>query len=507
MSWATGAYQNETSELATKISGFARLVNSSIMGAGTGLRDTASVPVMAIPYIKSMGDFKAFYTGVMNYRKEAANALRTGAYQPNIDKIQFGESVNKMDSLLSIAATNMRKWQGREAIENFNRKVVFAGGKELMRANVVGARAGNKNALKTIERFSTLVDGDVTKMKGEELEAALNQMAKNFTDVNQGTYGGSGLPLGIVDSQFAPFTALMKWSVEKSNVIYKDVVKPAYTGESFVPLITYTLGTIPTGAPIQELNKVLTGRKASDPNIKEALDKGTVESIVSEIATIAQLASFGGIIGDLAKAATDVGLHGKTPRNIVSFPAATTAVDIAEKTTDLAEAIRQGEDVWEVFSKYSLDLISHNIQNARMIANHTVKEGDVERSDKFRDMRVYNELEGKRASDIPTSNQYLGISERAFKREPDPVAAMRQLPALLKKAIADSKGDPFELKRKLQSLKQNNYQTMPNMENAPLSFMRYLQFLKNTQGEQAANERLMDYIRQNAVNKAKSSAL
>lgn len=510
MRWITGNYTGTISKTAPLINSFSRLVNNSIMGLGTGLRNTAQVPVMAIPYIHDFGSLKAFFAGMSKFRQEARNALETGARQPQMDTIVFDtikDGPNQVVNYINKAATFLRKWQGREMLENFDRNVTFAAGKEMAKYNIIGAQKGNANSRKFLEQFGLNVKGDITTLKGAELETALNQMAKNFVDRNQGTYGGAGLALGVVDSPLAPFLALQKWSLEKQNVIYQDVVKPFLSGENRLPLITYTLGSVLSGAAIQQLNQIITNRKAYDPTAKEALVKGDASAIVSELATLMQLSSFSGMVGDAMKAATDAGLHGKTPRNIISFPAFTSAMDTGNRVSDMLEALRNGENPWDVWKAFSLDMLMHNIQTVRMLANYTTNKKNVEQSDKFRDIRVFNELEHGNARDFSTANPYLGLGAREYKQSQNPEDIARMLPQLIAKAIQDSKGDPFELKRRLSSLKNNSYQTMPNMENSPLSFMRYITYLQRTQGIQAAQDRLQDYIFRNALNRAKSAAV
>jgi hypothetical protein len=218
-----------------------------------------------------------------------------------------------------------------------------------------------------------------------------------------------------------------------------------------------------------------------------------------------QLSSYGGIIGDGLKGISDVGLHGKSPRNIVSFPTATAAVDLEEKTKYMLEALRNGEDPWEVWKKYSLDLMSHNVQLARQISNYTTEAEKMEDTDKFRDVRVFNELEGKPASDFTASNPYLNIEQGEFKHEKDVSKAAQELPALISDIIRRYSDDPEQMKKKFEALKANNYNVMPSLQQTPMAFMRYLNFLKNRDGQEAATSEMMDWIKRNSINKAKGA--
>lgn len=508
MKWVTGAWGGTISQSAPKVNALMRTVNNALLGTVTGIRNVVQMPVNALPYIHSFSDLGAAWKGLLKTRENSRASLEAGARQPQIDKLQFNELMEAPDRFSAIVrkvATALRKYQGAEAIENISRDITFSVGKELTLNNIRGAKAGDKQSARWLDRFGLLVDEDITTLTGIKLEKAINQTAKNFVDANQGTYGGRGLPAGIMDSQFAPFFSLQKWSVEKSNVIYKDVVKPFLDGSNRLPMLTYTLGTFLTGVAIQQLNELLTNKKSNDPNINEALAKGDVKSIISELVTLMQLSSYGGIIGDGLKFITDTALHGKAPRNIVSFPTATAAINLEEKTTDMLEAIRQGENPWDVFKMYALDLMTTQIQAARLIANHTVNEKDVEKTDKFRDVRVFNELEGKPAKDFGKSNQYLGLEEKNFKRSSDLGEAVEALPLMVRRQMEKSGGDSEKLKRGLQSLKGNSYQTFPDMQRTPMSFQRYYEYLAKTQGQSVADARLADYMKQTQVNKIKSS--
>jgi len=508
MKLVTGSYRGQMSTSTPKIAAVVRTMNNALLGTATGLRDTASIPQNMLPYVHRLSDFAVIAKGAMNFRNEARAALESGAVQPNLDKMTFDsvqESADTFSRVANMVATGLRKFQGREWLENTNREITFSIGKELAKHNIEGAIAGNKKSIDFLKKFGLLVEGDVTTLKGADREAALNQMAKNFVDRNQGTYGGRGIPIWMVESQFAPFYALQKWSMEKSNVIYKDVYKPFMDGSNRLPMLTYALGTLVTGAGIQQLNELLSNRKGQDPTVKETMEHPDPKSIAAELATIMQLGSYAGIIGDAAKVTSDIGLRGKAPRNIVSFPTATAAIDLEKRVGDVMTAIREGEDPWAVLKQFSVDMATHNVQLARLVANHTINETDVERSDKMRDMRAFNELEGKPASAIPTSNQYAGLASRDFKHETDPAKAGADMKDLLHRAIMDSQGNPAELQRQLRGLKSNSYNTMPNMKNNPVEFMKYMNFIKSTQGDEAAQELLQDYIKQNAVNSAKSS--
>lgn len=509
MKWVTGDFGNK-SLLAPRTASVVRLINNALLGPATGARDIVAIPANALPYITSFSDLASAWKGVMEFRKNSRAALETGARQPSIDKLQFDQIMNAPDrftELVGKGASLARVAQGREAMENFGRNVTFSMGKELARNWIFGAKAGNVKAQMMLKKFDTNVPTNLLTLAGADLEKAINQIGKNFTDRNQGTYGGAGLPAGIMESQFAPFYALQKWSVEKSNVIYKDVVEPFLTGENRLPMLTYTLGTVLTGAAIQQLNELMSGRKGQDPTIKEVIAQGRPQDYVAQLATLMQLGSFAGVVGDAMKFGSEFGIYGKTPRNLVSFPTASAALNLQEQTTDLIEAIKMGENPSDVLSRYAIDLFTKNVQGARMIANRTINEEKVERSDKFRDYRTFQQLGGAPAKDFPRINPYLGAQARGFKQTADIGKASAEAPKLIARIISESGGDIEKLRDRMASLKQNSYQTMPGLATTPIRFAKYYRYLAATQGEEAAQQALQDYMRQNAVNKVKSAMI
>ncbi len=508
MKWVTGNWSGTIAQEMPLINSISRLVHSLLLSTPTGVKNTIQTIPNMVPYLDRWSDLGAMWKGLLALRDNRRAALETGATIPQIDKItmnDLGQSPVKATAYLQKGATLLRKWQGSEALENLQRDTTFSIGKELAKARIVAAAAGDVKAGKWLDKFGLLVDGDITKLQGPELEQAINTTAKNFVDRNQGTYSGSGLPAGVMESQFAPFLALQKWSIEKSNVIYQDVFKPFMTGENRLPMLTYALGTFLTGAAIQKINELITNRKGQDPTWQEALDSGNPKQIAAELVTLMQLSSYAGIVSDGLKFATDITLTGKTPQNIVSFPAATAILNIEKQTRDMAEALRNGENPWEVLKAYTLDLAQHQVQLGRVLLNHTVKEQDVERSDKFRDLRVWNEMNGAPAADITTSNPYLGIGEKKFKKTQDIGEAVGMIPEIMKRAQEKAQGNPEKLRKAFSSVSGNSYQTMPSFETNPMTFQQYYQFLVKTQGQEVADERMQDYIRQSTMNKIKSS--
>lgn len=497
---------NDFSSLANpRLMSAVRMLTNGILGPGTEIRNIAQLPGLFSPYMNGIKDVQAITKALTNIRDHYRDSLRYGARKPTIDydRIRMLYSPDKVVKAFNYVADKLRLFQGREHGEQFERALSFGVGKELARMRIVEHLAGDKKATKFLEDFGTLAD--LKRLSEEDL----NIIGKNFADRTQGTYDERGLPAGAFDSQLAPLIALSRWGVEKSNVIFKDVIAPLKQG-NYAPLLAYTLGTFASGAAIKQLNEWMTGHKDYTPNFKETLEKGDIADKAAYIVNLAQLGSFAGILSDLAKVTSDIGIQHEKPRGPINFPLADLITDtIPQNLTDWSQAISSGADPLETTGAMILELIKANIQGVRIANSKFVNAEDTERSNKFRDVRVFKKLEDEEVPPLSSyrSNKLMDRETRNFKRTADIGEAAGMLPQLLRKAIEDSKGSPYKLKMELRSLKQNNYQTMPNPETLPDSFAKYYSFLAKTQGAEEASKRLADYLLQNQVNRQKSEMI
>ena len=153
--------------------------------------------------------------------------------------------------------------------------------------------------------------------------------------------------------------------------------------------------------------------------------------------------------------------------------------------------------------------MSDYLQSYRLALNQLSTEqreklGD---SDKMRDLKIWKVTHGEDVAgynkDLP--NPYLDKDIKEFKKTKDVVAAMEMLPELINQAFADAEGDPEKLRKNLTKLKANSYQTMPNPDTMPHSFLQYLTWTEKKEGNQVATQLLQDYLERNTINKMKSS--
>lgn len=495
-------FNDFTSVKEQRITSTARIVTNMLLGPATGLRDTAQIPVFVLPYLHKFEDLKVFATALKDLSSARRDSLFYNARSGTMDRDRWRalENPDHVSEILNKVAWAFRKYQGRDLLEQGNRIYTFAIGRELAKLNLTRALSGDARSIKFIERFGTLIDIPLDQMSSNEI----NQIAKNFVDTVQGAYDARGLPTSAFEGALSPFLALSRWSLEKSNVLFKDVIKPAANG-NYVPLLTYTMGTLLTGVGIQALNKLLTGRRPANATLGEAIEEKSPEDIVAGVVTLANLGSYLGVISDIARLATDVGLRGEVGRG-ASFPLASFVSEtLGDNLSDFTRAIEEGAPFWETLMSLNLQIMKESVQGYRIIDNRLLHASDTERSNLFRDLRVFKRLEDEptpKLGDVRV-NPFTDPRRREFKRTDDPVRALELLPMIVQDAIRKSEGNGFKLRRELDSIKQNNFQIMPSPDSMPDSFVKYIAFLQKTQGEQAASERLVTYFRQRMLNETK----
>lgn len=488
--------QDFSTKANPRVTSTVRAMTSGLLGTATGIRNTASLPGQISPYIKGMRDIKSFFTAFNHLADAREQSIKTGARSGTMDLDRYHtlENPDAYTNTMNKLAEILRKFSGRDAMEQGDRIFTFAMGKELLKNHI--------NDPKYLEKFSLGID----KPPAEWGEAELNLAARNFVDKVQGSYDARGLPVGLVDSQYAPFFSLARWSVEKGNTIWKDVVQPAAKGEDYLPLLTYTLGTLLSGTAIRQLNELMSGKKDYTPSVQEALSEERKDYAVAAVVNLLQQGSYAGIVGDTARTLSDIFIQHEAPKGPISFPAAEFLTQtMGENLSNWMTAMENGGGFDSTVALIS-NIAKGSLQNYRLLQSRLSPE-DTNRQNKFRDIRVFNKLEG---DDVPPLNQLQGnpldnIDKRKFKRTSDLSEAGNILPKLIERAIEDAGNDPYKLKKELDTLKQNNYQTFPKMETAPLSFTRYIKYLTDTQGADVAKERLMDYLMQNQINQAKSA--
>lgn len=489
-----------------------RAAGNTVMGPGTAARNLTNLPAFISTYLDGKR-IRYLFKGAANINTSKARALASGAVKPNFSEAFDAagyvlDDPNPMINYLNKYSSFMRKWSGRDLSDKLEAEYLYSIGELLATDHIANAQLGKAASVKFVKRFGDLIKGGPNSLiAGRSVTPDdVMRLAKRFVDANRGTYSAEGLPSWAIEGELAPFAALAKFSLEKSNTVYRDVVAPLKKG-NYMPLIKYTAASLGVGALIEKLNEELSNKRGPDPTVSEAIANGSPEVLFAKFVGLLQLASYAGIISDGAKAALQM-QQGKELRynQPLSMPLYTMITEtLMGNTKDAIEAIREGGDPFDILAKYVVSVAGQSVQAARYI-NAYANEKETKRKEKFRDVNVFHQMEGRGSSYIKT-NPYKDLEAKKFKRTEDVGEAMKMLPGLIQKALKKSKGNPYELQKRLKSLKQNSYQIMPNLRERPDQFEEYINLLKRTQGDEAAAERLQDYIMQNLVNQAKASAI
>ena len=501
-----------------------RLVSSSLLGLGTAIRNLIQIPLNTIPNVR-LRDIGAYFQVLPKIREAYRDSFKYNARQIRQDDQEFGASLtaDAMADTFNKAANFLSKIQGREYSEQFERAYEFGLGKIVALQEAGRALKGDKYARKWLEKFGDTLDLEKEiyskQSMGDVSDDSLSKLAKAFVDRAAGTYDERGLPAGTMEGALAPFFALSRWSIEKANVIYKDVVQPAMKGDTG-PLLKYTLGAYFTGEVIQEISALLSNSEPYTPTVQEAFSETTDADAMQKaraVINVMQLGSYGGIISDMMKMAADITTGHKPQGGPIGFPLVDFVGEtLAKGTADYVSALKAGEDKFDATLAFATWTIIRSVQTARLLANKTSLPGlqelaskDVqERKKMFRNIRIFRELEGETLpSNIEEANPFVDRDVKEFKRTPDASRAVELAPEVVSKTIEKFKDNPARMIRELRSLRQIPTSTFPNPENNPQEFVDYIAFLTDTKGEAEAQEMLQQFLSQRQLNKAKTSLL
>lgn len=487
-----------------KIQSVSRLVNSMLLGGPTGVRDLVTTPLNLHAVIGSR-NAGALIKGFENLAQGAKESYQYGARKIKMNELEFGSAAHPdtLTQWFDEVSDAFRKYSGREVAEQASRIYSFNVGKVAAVAEFGRAANHEKTSIDWLKKHGNTVDNldsYIGKNIADIPPDVINRIAKNVVDRSAGSYDARGLPIQVMEGPLAPFLSLSRWSIEKANTIVEDVIKPAREG-NFVPLLSYTVGSFLTGAAIQELNKLmLSGKKSSEPTLDEASAAGQQQ--IRAVVNLLQLGSFGGIIGEMMKTATEA-YSGHTPKGL-SFPLADFVSDNLQRNlSDYFGALQAGEDKVQASLGLAEAVLTQLIQNLRVLSYATWNKGDIERKNAYRDYRLWQELTNRRApeGEVQRPNELLGIEEKKFKRAKTIEESVVQLPKAIESIISKSGNNPLEVVKGFDNLKRNSYQTWPT---EPTEQIAYYEYLKKTEGDEKAAKSFMNFLQQSQVNKIKN---
>lgn len=488
----------------------AAVIKSANIGTISGGRDLIGNVFLGMQHQQNpYQTAKNFVGSLTNLKQHIAEGVKSGRIRENINQLEWGEDIGLLRRIADVLSDS----QGRNFLEKLTRGSATGIGK-LTTLDFLEQIHRGKLTYTGKKWFENFGEG-INWKSGKLTTAEIDKIAARFVDSVQGTYDARGLPNFSMEGAFSPLVALARWNIEKSNNWNKHVLQPLIREKNPRPFLMSTIGMVAGGTLVKELTELASGRKdktATYDELKAAKESG--KSIALPLfyksAGLATAAGTLGVLGDTANAIMDK-LYGKTrPRwyNNMLF-------EFIDQTSDslfaLSEALPNEGDNPEMWINFVANYLADNHQLIRTVLNHVGdKEENIERANKYRDLRTFRLLSGKDVADFSTSEygkKYKSTTMDKFKKTGDLNEATELLPELIDKAVNKAKdsGDITDFFTETQKLKQNSYQTMPNPETKLVEFMQYYDFLVKTQGKAEADKRLVDYFEKNAINRAKSA--
>jgi hypothetical protein len=357
--------------------------------------------------------------------------------------------------------------------------------------------------------------------KHQYTDEEVQKLASLSANYIHGTGDARSLPAWMLnDSEFSGFFSLAHWSIAQTNSFMRDVYEPATRGD-VKPLLTGIFGSAIGGYLIKELRQDIQGKKSPIPSLFEIASsdrglQGNTGLLAYNLIAAMQYSGFGGLLSQVIKYPFDA-VYKNEPMG-ATFPLDAIASDLAGTLHDVQEAIANDPHVnWiDLAAQVGNHVLSTDIQLSRIAINQGIDKGLIhglpaekkELSDKLNQLRRFDMVEGLPYEDIDSSsNPYLNLEQKEFKLSDNPQEAIQQLPSLIHSIFTKYAGEPDVLFSKLKALKENQFSTFPSLQQMPLSFLKYVNYLNREEGPQQAQTELQDYMRHKLINEVKSSVV
>jgi hypothetical protein len=378
------------------------------------------------------------------------------------------------------------------------------------------ANAGNRTAQQMLKHWD--VDYKVGKTYDQ---AGIQHLASTAGSYVHGTGDIRQMPPWMMkEGEISGFMQLAHWSTAQTNNFLHDVWLPAKRG-NIEPLVLGLFGSAIGGYAIKELREKLQGKKGQIPSLGEiaASEKGLEGNgsllMYNAIAGM-QYAGFGGLFSQVAKYPFDLA-YKNNPQGL-TFPLDEISTDMVKTIGEVTTAMANDPNVnyVDLAAAVGQHLLGSNIKLASIALNQGMNNGLITGlpaekktlADKLGELRRFDMVTGLPYNEVDAgSNPYMNIEQKKFKMEQDPAKAVQMLPGLISNIMERYHDNPDVMMTKIKALKQNSYETFPSMENAPLSFYKYLGYLQREEGPEKAQEALMDFMRHKTINEVKGSVV
>tara|TARA_R100000700_G_scaffold1725_6_gene4027 strand:- start:15563 stop:21700 length:6138 start_codon:yes stop_codon:yes gene_type:complete len=438
---------------------FNRMVTSSWLGLGAGLRDYVSSYLFALPYMRTQ-DLPLLVTHMFEWRDAFVKSHTMGVNKTALNNLEWTQqSVSEVTDGINKAADFMLVAGGRSVLERNTRALQFSLGRQLTRQALrQGLRLteyvgiGDWTANRLLRNLDQQMGGGAN-YRGRRVslsewvgskepipQEVLDQAGAAWVEINQGTYDMRGLPKFTQRGVPSMFTSLARWSIEKSDRMAKDIWLPLRTQGDFLPLLKATFGAILGGEAIKYLSEEIANKVQSDPKLIEAIQmdnpKEQLQAIINSVAFAGYFGLQSAVLHDVVRASRRGVLEG-IPGGL-TFPAADAATTIAR---DFFHLMSSGSAFDEGFAKAWLKFFRSTVmginQTLRYSLQHLTLSDDMSDFNARAQLRKFRTLEkGELDPGVPAgiSNPYDWPARIAFKRAKSVAEARRLLPAAVKEA-------------------------------------------------------------------------
>lgn len=499
------------------------LVKALMMQTKTGMLDATSSFFAPLRYMKvsqmpklvsTVANPKKLFSGYKAAMRQGVLRNSTSDYEASIiGQRRLSQWMRDLSEWLNVIDL-------RRGGDVFGKSHLMIIGRMLAEDNFL--RAGkDKQALAMLEDFAATRNiQDWRKYIGKPLgsvpEAVLDKFGAAMVDKGQGVYDPRRAPSWSYDPEnpISPFFRLMRWTLDHTNVITDDVIRPALQGD-FRPFFKYAFAGMLTAEAMRQFLELMNRSGLRFPSIPEAAIAGmdrikteggkvlpeVMYQMAGSFIETMNLASVGGLITYLISAGFEAS-QGKLPMG-VSFPIVNFVENISSDFVKAVDAIKNnGEPVWDVMQAFARRTLVNNVQVGRMINQWLMSPDEVKNKAAFRDVNVWKQLYGEEVENFYSgSNPFLNASRKQWMKETDTEKIFNMMPEMIEKQVQKSE-KPEDLKKNLGQLRSST--EMPFVPPSdPEGFERYMRFLEKTRGKEYADKAFDDWIESTVAKRIK----
>ena len=482
-----------------KVNAINRLIKSFMMQTATGTYDVITALPVAAKMLRP-SEISQLPKAIARWKHGREVGYENGTIRRGSASVQDLRGLDTgMSNVMDTISSTVNKITGREGLEGVARGLTNELGYLINESRLSLARKGSAEDIKWYN------DMGVKDWETRAVDDVGKEVAARFTELNQGTYDYRGLPRWAIEGSISPFVSLAKWNIEQFNNWNKLVVNPAKNG-NYTPLLMSTVGAVVGGVAVEELRKMINNRKPAQLTNEEWWN--TKEDTTYKLAALASLAGYAGIVGELTKTVALDMPRGNRPQGF-TFPLTETIANTGDRIGQLMQALDENISPSEALVPFIQGLLTDNIQMARIGNRLNERINDptaATQADAGRDARVYKQaVKGEYVSSTAArANAMLRPEERTFKKTESIEEAAAILPKIVEDAIKRSGGDYEKLQKEFERMKGNSVQTFPSPETQPVEFAKQYAWFVQSQGKEAADKAVQDFMRRRAVNKEKS---